>query len=125
MDSWPINIRRIATIAGIMVLAFLVMDFNTRLENLDRLYQQATLVYAQATQVMQTQAALQTQVVVAQSDRPVEDWARGEGNRSKPGDFTVKPLSEPGSQPVTTPEPIVMPTPLPNWQVWWELFFGK
>ncbi|MBN1304504.1 MAG: hypothetical protein JXA13_08720 [Anaerolineales bacterium] len=124
MDSWPINIRRVAAIAGIMLLAFLVMDFNTRLEKLDRLNRQATLVYAHATQVMQTQAVLQTRVVVAESDLPVEDWARGEGNRAKPGDFKVVPLPEPGSEPVVTKAPTSLPTPLPHWQVWLELFFG-
>ena len=37
MDRWPINPRRVAIFVGILVLILMVMDFNARLEDLNRL----------------------------------------------------------------------------------------
>jgi hypothetical protein len=34
------------------------------------------------------------------------------------------PVAEPGSTPVATPLSSQVVTPIPNWQAWWELFFG-
>jgi hypothetical protein len=124
MSSWPISFKRIAIAAGIVVSVFLVMDFNSRLENLNRLNKQATAVRAEATQVMQTQVALQTKVAYAGSDQAVEDWARGLGHYIQPGDHPVVPVAEPGSTSAAALESSLAETPLPNWQVWWELFFG-
>jgi hypothetical protein len=124
MSHLPINFKRVAIAAGILVLVFLVMDFNARLENLERLNKQAGVVRTQATRVMQTQVVLQTQVAYAGSDQAVEDWARGAGHYIQPGDHPVVPVAEPGSTPVATPLSSQVVTPIPNWQAWWELFFG-
>ena len=125
MDRFPINPRRVAILAGIFVLVVMVMDFNARLEELDRLKKQARLIEVQATQAMQTQVGLQTQVAYATSDRAVQDWARSEGHFSQPGDQPVVPIEQPGSIPVQTQEPTAVPTSQPNWNVWWDLFFGE
>jgi hypothetical protein len=125
MDKWPINFRRVAVIAGILLLAFLVMDFNNRLENLDKLTRQATLVSSQATQVMQTQNALVVQATQANSNQTIAGKAREDGQMIQPGDQLVVPLVVPGSELLETPEPTPVPTPLPNWDVWMELFFGQ
>ena len=65
MDRWPINARRVAAFAGILLLILIVMDFNARLEELNLLKKQEGIVSAQATQAMQTQLALETQVAFA------------------------------------------------------------
>ncbi|HEX2697505.1 MAG TPA: hypothetical protein VHM28_07320, partial [Anaerolineales bacterium] len=80
MDRFPINPRRVAVFGGVLLLILMVMDFNARLENLDRLKKQAGVISVQATQVAQTQVALQTQVAYAGSDQAVQDWARSEGH---------------------------------------------
>jgi len=125
MNRWPINFRRVAAIAGILILVLMVMDFNARLEELNRLNRQAAVVRAQATQEMQTQIALQTQVAYAGSDQAVEDYARSEGHMIQDGDQPVVPVGQPGSEPLVAATPTVVPTPMPNWRVWWELFFGE
>jgi hypothetical protein len=79
----------------------------------------------QATEASQTQIALQTQVAYAGSDAAVEEWARREGHYVLEGDQPVVPLGQPGSEPVVVPTPTVLPTPMPNWQVWWNLFFDN
>src|SRR5574340_1045635 len=71
----PINFRRVLIIAGIIVLVLMVMDFNRRIEILNTLNKQAGIQRAQATQAMQTQLALQTQVAFAASTEAVGEWA--------------------------------------------------
>jgi hypothetical protein len=125
MQNLPVNIRRVLVFAGIFALMLMVIDFNTRLENLNRLNDQREVIRAQATQSMQTQVALQTQVSYANSDQAVEDWARTEGHYEQPGDQPVVPLGQPGSEPVISSTPTPIPTPMPNWEIWQELFFGE
>ena len=125
MDSWPISPRRVAVFAGILILVLMVIDFNARLEELNLLKKHARGLGAQATQGVQTQDALATQVAYAGSDQAVEDWARGEGHYVLPEDQPVVPLGQPGTAPLTVTEPTPAPTAMPNWQVWWNLFFGE
>lgn len=125
MDRWPINPRRVAIFAGILVLILMVIDFNARLEELNVLKKHAASLSVEATQAMQTQVALQTQVAYAGSDRAVEDWARGEGHYVQPQDQPVVPIGQPGTAPLQIAQPTAVPTPLSNWQVWWNLFFGQ
>jgi len=124
MDRWPINPRRVAIFVGIFVLILMVMDFNARLEDLNRLKKEAASVSMQATQVIQTQMALETQVAYAGSDPAVQDWARSEGHYVQPGDQPVVPIGQPGTAPIQSVEPTPTPKSLSNWQVWWNLFFG-
>jgi hypothetical protein len=125
MPNIPINFRRVATFTGIFILVMLVIEFNTRLEELNRLSDQRDEVRVQATQAMQTQVALQTQVAYAGSDAAVEEWARTEGHDIKEGDQPVIPVGQPGSEPVIVDTPPPVPTPMQNWEEWWNLFFGK
>lgn len=121
----PFNLRRVMVFAGIIALVFIVIEFNTRLEELNRLNDQRQEVRALATEAMQTQIALQTQVAYAGSTAAVEKWARTEGHYIQEGDHPVVPVGQPGSEPVIETTPTPMPTPMPNHQVWWDLFFGK
>ena len=125
MDRWPINPRRIFVFVGILALILMVMDFNARLEELDRLKKQSKVMSAQVTQGMQTQVALQTQVAYATSDQAAQDWAYGEGRYVQPGDQPVAPVRQPGALPIGSTEPTPIPAPAPNWQVWLNLFFGN
>ena len=121
----PINIRRVAVIIGILMLVFIVLEFNRRLEELNMLNEQSELVQLQATQAVQTQLALQTQVAYAGSDAAVEEWARTDGHYIRDGDLPVVPLGQPGSAPIAASTPAPIPTQPANWEVWWKLFFGE
>src|SRR5574341_1585923 len=124
MDGWPINSRRVAIFVGVLMLILMVMDFNARLEELNRLKKSVKVISAQATQVAETQVALQTQVAYAGSDQAVQDWARSEGHYALPGDQPVIPIGQPGAASLQPAEPTTTPTPMSNWQIWWNLFFG-
>jgi hypothetical protein len=125
MPGLPINFRRVAVFAGIFVLILLVIEFNSRLEELNRLNDQRDQTRLVATQAVQTQMALQTQVGYASSTAAVEEWARTEGHYILEGDQPVVPLVQPGSQPVIAPTVQPTPTPMQNWEVWWSLFFDE
>jgi hypothetical protein len=125
MVNLPINVRRVAALIGILMLVFIVLEFNRRLEELNMLNAQSRLVQTQATQSVQTQLALQTQVAYANSDAAVEEWARTDGHYIQDGDLPVVPLGEPGAAPIDASTPTPIPTQPSNWDVWWDLFFGN
>lgn len=125
MDKWPINPRRVAVFVGVLILVLMVIDFNARLQELNTLRKHAGTLSTQATEGVQTQTALQTEVAYAGSNQAVEDWARGEGHYIQPQDQPVIPVGQQGSAPIQTPIPTAVPTPMANWQIWWNLFFGQ
>lgn len=125
MSIVPVNVRRVLTIIGIVVLVFVVLEFNRRLEELSRLNDQAKIVRTQATQVVQTQLALQTAVAYGNSTSAVEEWARTDGHYIQEGDLPVVPVGAPGSAPIEMATPVPTPTPMQNWEVWYQLFFGE
>ena len=55
----------------------------------------------------------------------LEEWARTEGKYIQDGDLPMVPIAQPGVAPVEVATLIPQPTPQPNWQEWWDLFFGE
>jgi hypothetical protein len=125
MSKLSIDWRRIAILTGIGFLVLVLIDFNSRLEELDRLNQQVEIVRIEATQAAQTQIALETKVAYATSDGAPEDYARGEGHMKQEGDYVVVIIGSGDATAVATPEPTLIPTPKPNWRLWWDLFFSE
>ena len=117
--------RRVAVMLGIFALVFIVLEFNRRLEELNMLNKQHEVVMTQATQAVQTQLALQTQVAYAGSTAAVEEWARTDGHYIQDGDLPIVPIGQPGAPPVESNTPTPTPTQMAKWEVWWSLFFGE
>ncbi len=115
--------RNILIVIGLFLAVVLLVDFNRRMEELDRLTAQLNAVGAEATAIIQTQTALAGQVSYATSDGAVEEWAYG-NKMVRPGEHPVGVV--PGANITPTPEPSRVPqgVKLPNWRIWWELFFG-
>jgi hypothetical protein len=125
MFNIPVSMRRVAVMIGILMLVFIVLEFNRRLEELEMLNEQHGLMLVQASQAVQTQAALNTQEAYAGSNAAVEEWARVDGHYVQEGDLPVVPIGQPGAPPIEASTPIPTPTPMQKWEVWWELFFGR
>ena len=119
MEKFTINWRRVGIFFGIALLVLIVIEFNSRLQELYRLTDEAATHRAQATQVMQTQAALEAQVAYATSDAAVEDYARDDNHMILDGDIPAVPFGTGNGETLATPTPTPTPTPMPNWQVWW------
>lgn len=125
MKNISIDWRRVAAITGVLFLILIILDFNARLEELDRLNRRAEIVRTEATQAAWTQIALNTKIAHAESDQIVEEQARSEGHMIQEGDNPVTVLGDEGAAPLENPEPTPIPTPKPNWQLWRDLFFGE
>ena len=125
MPELPFNMRRVAVFAGIIIMILVMVELNSRLEELNRLNNQLGQVRIAATYSVETQVALQTQLAYAGSTQAVEEWARTEGHYMMEGDQPVVPIGQPGSDPIVVATPTSMPTPMQPWQVWWGLFFSK
>ena len=125
MKRIPIDWRRIALIAGVLFLVVVIVDFNSRLEELDRLNRQADITRAEGTQAALTKAAFETLVANATSEQVVEGEARSNGGMIREGDHPVVVLGDEGEPTLENPEPTPIPTPKPNWQLWWDLYFGQ
>jgi cell division protein FtsB len=125
MNRLPFDWRRVILVAGVLFLVVLIVDFNARLEELDRLNRQAEITRLEATQAGMTKIAFETQVARATSDEKVEEEARSNGGMIQDGDHPVVVLGDGEAAPLETPEPSPIPTPKPNWQLWWDLYFGE
>ena len=115
--------RNILIILGLFLAVVLLIDFNRRMEELDSLTAKLNSVRAEGTAVMQTQDALVTQVAFATSDQAVEQWAY-RNKMVRDGEHAVQ-LEASGNVTATpVSAPVTQAQALPNWRIWWELFFG-
>jgi len=119
-----LDLKKIALIAGAVILFFLVMDLNSRLNELSRLTEQRNDAATAVAKLEGTLQVLQTQQAYAGSQGAVEEWAYNEGHMVRPGEQLVIPISPPG----TTTEPVFVPTPtvepVENWEIWLALILG-
>ena len=109
-------------VIGLIVLTLLVMDFNNRMAELRRLSDKREEVAVEATNLIQTQVQLETQIAYATSEGAVEQWAYEEGHMVREGENLVIPLEYPGFTPKVTILPTATPVPKTNWQIWVSLF---
>ena len=112
-------------VIGLIALALMVMDFNSRMAELRRLSDKKDEVAAEATSLVRTQMHLETRIAFATADDAVYEWAYEEGNLVREGDILVVPLQAPGSTPVPTVIPTSTPAPEGNWEIWLSLFLDR
>ena len=116
--SW----KAVALIAGLLVLAYLGLSFNSRIAEMRRLTVQRDAVASRMAALEQTRTALRTQVAETTSEAAVREWAYQEGNMAQPGDIPVVPLAQGGTAPAPTAAPVVSRPVLQNWEMWLWLF---
>ena len=109
-------------VIGLIVLTLLVMDFNNRMAELRRPSDKREDVAVEATNLIQTQVQLETQIAYATSEGAVEAWAYEEGHLVREGDNLVIPLEYPGFTPKVTVIATATPEPKSNLQIWYSLF---
>jgi cell division protein FtsB len=125
LPNIPFDAKKVGLVFAGVILFFLVMDLNNRLNELSRLSAQQEKASTIVAVLQSTLDTLETQVAYATSEGAVEKWAYEEGHMARPGEKLVIPLSPPG----TTQSPIFQPTPtskpIANWEVWLALIAGK
>ncbi|MGW8250086.1 MAG: hypothetical protein ACWGO1_05550 [Anaerolineales bacterium] len=125
MKSLNFSWKYAAIILGVILLAYLVLDFNSRMVNLRNLSTQKEQVSAQLGELEQEQSRLSTQIAFATSDAAVIQWAYEDGRMVRSGDNPIVPLPPAESTPVPTPVPVVTQPVVDNWQIWMWLFFDR
>ena len=115
----------VGAVIGFAFLAYLVMDFNSRVAHYQQLKGEEEKIRGDVEVLEATKTYLENKIEEAESDQPVEEWAYEDGKMVRSGDVPVVLL---GSEEITpTPMPFVIETPEPenNWIVWFNLFFDQ
>jgi hypothetical protein len=110
---------------GIAILVLLMMDFNNRMADLQRLTGERDHLSTRVGQLTQTIQVLNTKIAYATSDLAVEEWARQQGRMVKPGDMPIVPIAPAGGTPQPTPTSVATRRVVNNWEIWYALFLGK
>ena len=123
MKNIHINWKQLAVMGAFVVLFFLLMDFNGRINELNRLNTELSKMETQVSANKATESKLQEQILYVTSDAAVNEYARNNG-LVREGEKLIVPLGN--STPV--PHQILQTTPTPvkisSRQIWWALFFG-
>lgn len=116
--SWKIAL----IIGGIILAAYLIMDFNSRIAEMHAFNAQKELVAATVTSLAIENLTLKTQIAEANSEAAVAKWAYQDGHMVRPGDVPVIPLPPIGGTPAPTPTLAATQSVVSNWQMWMYLF---
>ena len=110
-------------IFALIILAFLVMDFNARTAELNQLIIERENVTERLIERQQIRDALSTQIAYATSPAAAVEWAY-ENHMSQSGDQMVVPVQVSVVTPTPIVIPIVQPTQMSNIDRWMLVFFG-
>ena len=117
--------RRYAYIAlGLIVIAWLVMDFNGRMSQLRRITAEQEVVKGDLIHQMEIRAALETEIAYASSDKFVEAYAYMDAHQVRPGDISIILVPDGQSTPQPRPLPVEVQTEISNVEKWKWLFAG-
>lgn len=124
MKNFHPNWKQLLVIAGFVVLFFLLMDMNNRLNDLNRLNNQLSQMSTEVSGLESTQGALKAQIEFATSEAAVNQYAR-ESGMIREGEKLIVPLPAGSALPNQTAEQTPEPSAVRNQDIWWALFFGE
>ena len=116
--------RRVFLVIAIVVLVFLMMDFNNRMVRSLQLEKQEQLLISRVTALEQTKQQLQADIAYANSDRAVEEWAREEAKLINEGDVPIVLQPQSAAAAAPTPTPLAEVKALSRLEIWKQLFWG-
>jgi hypothetical protein len=111
-------------VVALVLLAFLIMEFNRRTEELNRLQKEQEMVTERLNSRRQTYSALEAQMAYATSDSAAMEWGY-ENHMALPGDLVLAPREGAQVTPTPTPRPQITPTQQDNFSEWLRLFFNE
>ncbi len=116
--------KTILLLGFLLVLVVWMVIFGGRISDLNRL----TSEFEQAQETMAaltaTTRALATEVVRADSDAAVEQWAYENRRWIREGDHRIAVVPLEGTQTLPTLIPTATQQPQNMFRVWWDLFFN-
>lgn len=118
--------KRLIAIVLVVLLILLMMGFNNRLVNMNRLIRQENILQTRIAGLESTKIAVEEQVAYATSEIALEEWARESNHMIEPGDQAIV-LIAPDEQ-LSTPVPTLVAEEeikLSNFETWKLLLFGE
>lgn len=113
---------------AIPLLAYLSFTTARKALEVYQLNQQASVIRQEVAQLRDRNAELRRQMEYLQSPEYVERAAREQLNLVRPGDIPLVVVSpagkEPSAEAASAPSQ-AWPETIPNWQRWWNYFFGE
>ena len=118
--------KRVFLIAAVVLLVFLMMDFNNRMVRSLQLEKQEQQLNARLAALEQTKQRLEADIAYANSDRAVEEWAREEAKLIKEGDVPIIIRAQSSAAAAApTPAPQAESPELSRLEIWKQLFWGE
>ncbi len=121
-NNW---VRRILAGIGLVILLFLILDFNSRMAELTRLTSQFKSETAEMEGYDIEKEILDSKIAYANSDDAIEKWAREQGRYMKPGDHPIIPLSDPNFVEGNEPQEKTEFESKSVWDLWDFWLFGE
>ncbi len=115
--------KRLLVVVGLLVLIFMVLDFNTRMARLTHLRSQKEIEEQKLNSLLSERAALRAQIAYVTSDKAVEEWARQEGRMMMTGDFVVVPIGDSSFNAEPDKEETTSFILSSNWDAWMHWLF--
>ena len=120
-----VGLPQILLVVSLALSIVVLIDFNRRLANAQRLVNDATQLANDVATLRAQRDILATEKAYANSDQAVIDWAHSVGKEVQQGEVLVVPLPPGGVTPTPQPAPTLASIAVPNYQLWWELFFDS
>ncbi len=117
--------KRLLLVIVLAVLVFMMMDFNNRMTVMLQLDRQERQLKTQKVELQQTKVKVEAEIVYANSDRALEEWAREEARLINEEDIPIIIVPGGSLKPTPTPESQPQMAVMNTWEIWKELFFGN
>ena len=114
------GIKYASFVIALVLLALLVIEFNSRTEELNRLLAEQEIVEAEYNERLQMKAYLESELAYAESDAAVYEYAYNH-NMARPGDIPIVPIQAYVPTPTPEPAPEIIVVEKSNWQHWLSL----
>ena len=107
---------------GLILIAWLIMDFNVRMSRLRQIQYEREIVQENVIHLLETQAALKSQIAYAKSAQNVEKYSYEDAHKVKPGDIPIILVADHSTTSFPTPRPVVSVIEQESGNAWLSLF---
>ena len=116
--------RTVFLMGFLALIVVWMIIFGGRIADLNRLTDEFNQSQLTLSALTATTRALATEIVRADSDAAVEEWAYEQAKMIREGDHRVAVVPVEGTPIAPTPLPTLIPQPQNRFQIWWDLFFN-
>jgi hypothetical protein len=116
--------KTIFLLGFLLILIVWMIIFSGRISELNRLTSEFEQAQGTMVALTATTRALSTEVVIADSDAAVEEWAYENRKWIREGDHRIAVVPVEGKSVVPTLIPTATSKPQNLFRIWWDLFFN-